>query len=178
MSTLKRFRNPSGVQYIDTMKELVAHTVFYINRMPKSTRFIWQTKICDLAQSALINVARANAIRIVDDETFNLRRRLLLLSLGNIDALEIFVSTIAIGGYYKDISKDGDYAFLHWGELMDKERNLIKKVMEKDGGTRSLDNGKRAENSPNSGGTSYVCFVNTNGLANNNNANNNNRVAP
>ena len=141
MSTIKRFRNPSGVQFIDTMKELVAHTVFYINRMPKSTRFIWQTKICDLAQNALIRVARANAIRIKDNETFLLRRRLLELAMGDIDALEIFLSTIAIGGYFAEISKGSDYPFLHWGELMDKERNLIKKVIAKDEENRPCDNG-------------------------------------
>lgn len=123
------------------MKELVAHTVFYINRMPKSTRFIWQTKICDLAQNALIRVARANAIRIKDNETFLLRRRLLELAIGDIDALEIFLSTIAIGGYFAEISKGSDYPFLHWGELMDKERNLIKKVIAKDEENRPCDNG-------------------------------------
>lgn len=132
MGTVARFRNPSGIQFIDTMKDLANHTIFYINRLPKSTRFIWQTKICELVQDALIHVAKANSVFVKYESDYTYRRRLLQSAMGNIDALEIYLATLATGGYYNSIAKGEDFPFLKWGELIDRERSLIKKVMTKD----------------------------------------------
>ena len=135
MSTIARFRNPSVVQYIDTMNKLTSHTSFYLDKLPKSTKFTWQVKLVNLMQDAFLNVNRANAIKVRNEQDYLSRRKLLLDALESIAALDCFLSVLAQNdNYYSLIVKgtDNDYPFVHWGELIDEETKLLKGVLKKD----------------------------------------------
>lgn len=137
MSTLVRFRNPSGVQFIDTVEELISHTTKYLGRLPKSDRFIWVTDLCSLVKRIGIECVSANTIKDFKIEhDFISRRDHLQKALGYLNALDFYLTIIA-----KDESKynaivkgsnNEDYPFIRWGELIDEERKLIKGVLKKD----------------------------------------------
>ena len=123
MATKKKDRKPSPVQFIDTAKELVEHTWFYISKFPKSTRFIFQTKISDLAMDLYINTQRANSIFVEKENEADRqnKRECVQQALGIINSLEGLLSIIQLK-YYSEIT---EYGWKHWGELIDKERKLL-----------------------------------------------------
>ena len=140
MSTLVRFRKQSKIQFIDTMIELTNHTVTYTNKLPKSVKFTWSVKLCGLCQDTLIDLCQANVIYFSNKEEYLRRKALLESALGKLDALETFLTCLALSEYYGDIAntkgnvfeiEDG-YPFRRWGELLDEERYLIKGLLSSD----------------------------------------------
>ena len=137
MSTLSRFRKPSSVQFIDTIEDLISHTTKYLKRLPKSDRFIWVTDLCSLVKRIGIECISANAIKEFKiEQDFANRRDHLQKALGYLNALDFYLTIVAKDEEkYKAISKgsnDEDYPFIRWGELIEKERGLIKGVLKKD----------------------------------------------
>ena len=140
MSTIRRFRKQSNIQFIDTMMELTNHTVFYANRLPKSVKFIWTTKLCDFCQEALLLLNKGNAIHFTNKDEYTKRKLFFEEALGTLNALEQFLTCISLSDYYDYlISKNGNeeeqsdpYPFQKWGELLDKERSLIKAILKAD----------------------------------------------
>ena len=119
------------------MNELTSHTSFYLDRLPKSTKFTWQIKLVGLVQDAFIDVNRANAIKITTQKDYEERRLILQRVLECLASLDCFLSVLAQNdNYYAMITRDSenDYPWQHWGDLIDKEAKLIKGVLKKDKG--------------------------------------------
>lgn len=140
MSNVKVFqRKESGVQFLDTARELTVHLLGCVKRMPKSWRFVLTNKLADLGCDIYTEVCTANAIYPKAGEDIEQRARHLNVALGKIDALD-GLATIAfdcIGTKNAPVDKAdttrmSDYAWYHLGELLDKERNLINKVLASD----------------------------------------------
>lgn len=141
MGTLVRFRRNSSMQFIDTCEELIGHTTFYLKRLPKSDRFIWVTDMCSLAKSIGEECVIANSIAVFHyEQDFLERRKHLQIALGKLNTFDFYLGILAKNeNYYSAICKKDyneeygeDYPFIHWGELIDKERNLLLGVIEKD----------------------------------------------
>ena len=136
MSTVERLRRPSPVQYIDTCEELISHTTFYLKRLPKSDRFIWVIDLCTLVKQIGLECVKCNVIKINFEQDFFKRREHLQTALGCLDTLEFYLGILAKNdNYYSAISGNSDnpdYPFIHWGYLLDTERNLILGVLKKD----------------------------------------------
>ena len=122
------------------MIELTNHTVTYTNKLPKSVKFTWTVKLCGLCQDTLIELCQANVIYFSNREEYMRRKTLLESALGKLDALETFLTCLALSPYYGNIddtksnvfeAEDG-YPFRRWGELLDTERSLIKGLLSSD----------------------------------------------
>ena len=150
MPPVIRFRNPSPVQFIDTMRQLADHTVFYAARLPKSHTFTYRNPLSQLALEACVNCVRANSVYLATEQDFITRRNYLLAAYANLDALEEMLHVIAIR-YYEVIAprkkrddekekeeqaeseeEQEDYPWLRWGKLISEEREQLKKVMQSD----------------------------------------------
>jgi len=123
MSTRVDQRNPSPIQFIDTAKELVAHTWRYLIKFPKTSRFIFQTKLNDLAMEVYEYVVKANTIYTRKDNINDIeaKRQLINKSLGALNSFEGFLS-IAQVNHKTEIT---NYGWEQWGILIDKERILL-----------------------------------------------------
>lgn len=132
----KRNRKVSSIQYIDTARELVVHTVHCCKKFPKSVMFFYTKEICDTAREIYKNVCRANAIIPKCALDVELRYKFLKSTLGIIDALDglLGIADEDIGDLKDSNGKliISDYGWVHWGELMEKETNLIKAVLQSD----------------------------------------------
>ena len=134
MSTICRFRNPSPIQYLKVANDLTSHTSFYLDRMPKSTKFTRQIKLNNLVQDTFLILNKANVLRNFKTiEEYERRKGYFKSALENLFAFECFLSVLAQNdNYYKLISQGSSYAWEHWGELLDTERKLIYGILEKD----------------------------------------------
>lgn len=121
-------RRLSSIQYIDTARELVIHTIKYAKKFPKSAMFLIIKDIVDTAREIYKEVVKANSCypRSKDDVSF--RYGHLLEAKGAVDDLDGLLS-IAKELFEADIS---EYGWLHWGDLINKEMNLIKGVISSD----------------------------------------------
>lgn len=139
-------RRESGIQYIDTARELVVHTIGYARKFPKSMMFLLTKDIVDTAKSIYTNVVIANSCKPTSADAVKFRRAHFDEARGQIDALDGLLS-IALEMYseklleksVKTTDKDGnervkkqgisDYGWVHWGELLEKEKKLIKGIL-------------------------------------------------
>ena len=90
MSTRVDERKASPMQFIETAKDLVSHSWRYLPKFPKTTRFVFQIKLSDLAIEVYENAVKANTIFIrkeneADKES---KRQYLVASLGALNSLE------------------------------------------------------------------------------------------
>ena len=123
MSTRVDERKPSPVQFIDTAKDLVAHSWRYLPKFPKATRYVFQTKLSDLAIEVYENAVKANTIFIrkeneADKES---KRQYLVASLGALNSLEGLLAIVQ-QSHKQDIT---DYGWTQWGVLINQERALL-----------------------------------------------------
>lgn len=124
-----RERNESKILYIDNARELVIHTIKYGKKFPKSAMFFVTKDIADTSREIYKEVVSANAIFPKTPQDIEKRADRLKHALGLIDSLDCFI------GIAKDLCSStniSDYGWVHWGELMVKETNLIKKVLQSD----------------------------------------------
>ena len=122
-------RNESAVQYVDTARELYEHTLRYCRKFPKSATFLVTKDVVDAAKSVFVNVLGANRIYPKTEGDRAQRRGKLYDALGGLAALDAIIPIAKDLYGLKEIS---DYGWVHWGELIAKEGNLIKKVMASD----------------------------------------------
>lgn len=118
----------SSIQYIDTARELVIHTIKYAKKFPKSAMFLIVKDIVDTAREIYKEVAKANSCYPRSKEDVSFRYAHLLEAKGAVDNLDGLLS-VAKELFEVDIS---EYGWLHWGELINKEMNLIKGVISSD----------------------------------------------
>ena len=88
MGTVIRFRNLSGIQYIDTLRQLADHTVFYASKLPKSVTFTLKNPLSQYALDACCNAVRGNAVFVQSNADYELRRSYLLASYACLESLE------------------------------------------------------------------------------------------
>ena len=133
MSVIKAFRQESKIQFIDTARELVVHTLTYCKKFPKSAMFLMTKDIAELAKNIYIQVVSANVIFPNSETDIEERKKHFDQALGYIDSLDCFLG-IAKDSYTsnEEGKKISDYGWIHWGELLENEKNLIKKVLSAD----------------------------------------------
>lgn len=137
MSVRANQRRPSEIQYIDTARELVVHTLSYARKFPKSLTFLFTKDIVDCARKVYTEAMIANSCFPNKKEAVIFRYNHLMEAKGQLDALdgllsialEMFSNKLIENEKGKNIS---DFGWVHWGELIDKEKNLIKKVLASD----------------------------------------------
>lgn len=121
-------RKLSPVQFVDTARELLKHTFSNCKKLPKSAMFMITKDIADAAKEIYKNVIVANSIYPTKPIDIDLRYKHLMIAKGYIEVLDGLLS-MAKDIYSTTIT---DYGWKHWGELMVKETNLIKGVIQSD----------------------------------------------
>lgn len=135
-SVRKNQRHESGRQFEDTARELVVHTLAYARKLPKSAMFLVTKDIVDYSKKVYANVICANKFFPNSKLDIAERYKLFKMALGYIDTLDCFIG-IAKDAYGDLKNAKGEpiiseYGWLHWGVLLDKEKNLIKAVLSSD----------------------------------------------
>ena len=120
-------RRESAMQYLDTLKDLIAHTWVYLPKFPKTTRFIFQTKMNSVLLDCYNKAIMANLIFIKTRDDWQLKRNLINESIGNLASFEAILS-IVIVRYKQYVS---DYGWQQWGKLIAQERSLLAGVLKK-----------------------------------------------
>lgn len=131
---ITKYRTESPVQFIQTMRDLFSHTAFYLNRLPKAMKFVWHVPMVDICRWMLSELIEGNSCKNMAKRTEKFDAVLLKL-----DVFEESLSAIASNDeWFSAINGDdpqGCYPFVRWGELIDRERNLLRKVISKLGGS-------------------------------------------
>lgn len=91
MSVIKAFRQESKIQFIDTARELVVHTLTYCKKFPKSAMFLMTKDILELAKNIYIQVVSANVIFHNSKTDIEERKKHFDQALGYIDTLDRFL---------------------------------------------------------------------------------------
>ena len=139
MSVRVNQRSLSKIQFIDTARELVVHTITYARKFPKSAMFFITKDIVDTARAVYKNVLGANSLYPTSPINVEIRYKYLraaIAALHQIDALlgiakSLFpVPTTDADGKVKGVS---EYGWVHWSELITTEENLVKGVIKSDG---------------------------------------------
>lgn len=129
MSTRVKDRKPSPIQFLATMRELVKHTWSNMKKCPKNTRFIYQTKVCDYATTCYMHLITANSIMVKTESDRLQKQKHLNDALGLINTLEALLSLVQESLDDSDKQCITDNAWLEFGRLIYKERNLILGVL-------------------------------------------------
>lgn len=130
MATKVRDRKPSPIQYLETMRNLIIHTDFYMSKLPKALTFTKRVPISQMLMQAGSDAISANGIKAVCREDYLKRRNLLQNALGAINALDFHLSILIDTQNYFTLL--GEYAWEEWGRLISEERRLLLGVLEKD----------------------------------------------
>ncbi len=143
MSVRLNDRGLSGVQFIDTARELFIHTITYARKFPKSAMFFVTKDIADKARAVYNHVIAAQSVgRPRRQADIEIRYRHFKEAIACIYNLSALIG-VSIDMYDLIKSEKGDddkanknkisdYGWTHWAELMDKEESLIKAVIESD----------------------------------------------
>lgn len=141
-------RRESSVLYLDTARKLVAFTLRFMKKFPKSATFYIANPIVESARNVYKYCATANNRFPKAKEDFEYRKKYLYDALGELDAMDNNIS-IAIEAYSISTKDEttceivsSDYSWSYWGNLIYSERGLIKKVIDSDNAKR---NGIKAE---------------------------------
>lgn len=135
MSTRTDERRTSPIQYLDTMSDLVCMTWFYIKKGPKSYRFVYQTKVCDLVNDCYTHLQIANSILCKTDDDRKQKRRHLLEALGLLNSFEAFLDIVR-----KTLDKElkvnnrrfiEDKVWTNFAKMINQERILLLGILTK-----------------------------------------------
>ena len=130
MSNVKvPFRKPSGVQFVDTARELVVHALRYTRKFPKSMMLILTKDIVDESRTIYKEVIKANSVKPQSKGDVAFRQKHFYEALGALNALDALL-TIAVDAV--TASAISEYGWTHWGELILNERKLIKGIISSD----------------------------------------------
>lgn len=132
-------RKESKILYLDNARELVVFTLRFMKKFPKSATFYIATPIMESAINIYKYCATANNRFPKSIKDFEYRKKYLYDALGELDSMDCNIS-IAIDSYSistKDNEitcniQSSDFSWAYWGELIYKERELIKGVIESD----------------------------------------------
>lgn len=133
MSVYKSKRGESAMQFVETARQLEAHTFACCMKTPKRYSFLMTTRIMELAMEVHERVRAANNIWPTNQHEAQLRRDELLranIALQNLNPkLQLLYDSILQNPEgYKWIHK----AMEKWGELINEEAKLIAAVKKND----------------------------------------------
>lgn len=129
MSTLKRKRHLSGVQFIDTTIDLINHTNKYFKKLPKSTMFTWQQDMIRLLHQVLLYENKANVVMVKSKEEYQKRKDNLTDALGCLNSFECLLQCLEYDDNYFSILNE--FAFKEWGRLIIEVRKLLLALIKK-----------------------------------------------
>jgi len=138
MSTRVSERKPSPIQFLATMRELVSMTWSNMRKCPKSSRFIYQTKICDIAETAYMHLIIADSIKVKTEKDKSQRRAHLFEALGLINTLEALLSIVQDNLESERNPSGKRYittnAWNVWGAKINEERKLVLGLINRENG--------------------------------------------
>ena len=111
-------RKQCHIEFEECAKDIIAFVIKYCPRFPKSTRFLFQTRLADLSISILENIDKAQAILSSNKET---KIYHLQMALGCLNTLET-TWNIAYKSYSQYMTTS---LYFQLGELIHKERALL-----------------------------------------------------
>lgn len=134
MSVYKSKRGESSVQFIETARQLEAHTLACCMKAPKRYSFLLTQRIMETASEVHDHVRAANNIWPTNQHEAQLRRDELTRANNALQNLNPKLQLLYDGIMqnpegYKWIHK----AMQHWGELISEEARLIAAVKKNDG---------------------------------------------
>ena len=130
MATKVRDRNPSPIQFIETMRQLIIHTDQYLAKLPKNARFTKTVPLSQMMWKAGSFVITANGIKVKNEQDYLLRREMFQKALGAVNSLDFHLSIlIDTENYHSLIS---EFGWENWGKLISEERRLILGIIAKD----------------------------------------------
>ena len=173
MSVYKSKRGESSVQFIETARQLEAHTFACCMKAPKRYERFLTGRIMELSSEVHDRVRAANNIWPTNRHEAQLRRDELMRANNALQNLSPKLQLL----YDSILQNPEGYGWIHkamqrWGDLICEEAKLIAAVKKFNGSA-----GTWWERSPNGSNSTNFCNVNSNGNANYNNASNANGVA-
>ncbi len=127
MSVKVADRKESHVQFITTAGELLKHTTSNCLKFPKRITFFISTDLVKTAQDIYRDLVYANSLYLFTKEHAVKRKELFEKALGYLEYLSSMLNVAII---YVPNTKST--VWNKWSELISKERQLIKKVIESD----------------------------------------------
>ena len=125
MSVIKSKRGVSGVQFLDTARDLHIFTMRTCVKFPKRYTFFITNKIVETASNIHTCVKRGNSIFPSNANDVRLRREEFLTASVEIQSL---ISQINVA---YEIFPIADKTMLRWLDLINKEMSLVKNVLKK-----------------------------------------------
>lgn len=126
MSVIKNKRSVSGVQFLDTAKELQTYTIRACVKFPKRYFFVISNDINQSAMKIHAFVKRGNSIFPSNADDARLRHEQFVLAVAELQNL---ISQINVA---YDIFPIEDKKIIKWMELIKTEISLVKSVIKKD----------------------------------------------
>ena len=122
MSTKKKDRNESPIEYLETVKNLYEHSLEYFPKLGDKKRTLIQVPMLKYVRKILELVVFINRERNVDK-----RINFIYEVLSYLDVFELQLSILQ--KCYKQCMTD--YGWLHFGELIKRERALLEGLLRK-----------------------------------------------
>lgn len=128
MSVLKSKRCESGMQFVDTARELEIYTLRYAVKFPKRYTFFITTEIVRLSQAVYNEVKSANSIFPTNAHEAEMRRDCLIRAN---NALQCLISQLDIAKevFCSDVEAK---VWAKWMDLIIEESKLISAVKKRD----------------------------------------------
>lgn len=126
MSVIKNKRSVSGVQFLDTAKELQTYTIRTCIKFPKRYTFFITNNIVQCSMNIHAYIKRGNSIFPQNTDDARLRHEQFVMANAELQNL---ISQINIA---YDTFPIPDKKIMRWMELIKTESALIKALMKKD----------------------------------------------
>ena len=200
MSVLKEKRTVSKAEYVNTANQIYVETVGFLTRLSARYSRLIAEGTAQLAGEVMDHTEKANKIYPSDEQRKAQRKAHLLEALASLSALDVRLTHAYLVMYQnpqgcftapsgktvppKEAMDKLDRMAQSLGELIDREDTLLRNILESDRkrrGAGRLSPLAAADvwcRSVNSSNNNNFCLVNTDGSANNNNANNSWALAP
>lgn len=136
MSVYKSRRGTSAVQYVETARQLQIFTISNCVKFPKRYTYLVVNKLASLAEDIDTHVRIAEAIMPTNLHEAQMRRDEFNLAFGLLnsldDKLQLMYDIVKKNPNWKTEFKWLPNAMLEWGNLIQKEKNLIVGVKKTD----------------------------------------------
>lgn len=138
MSTKVVDRKPSPIQFLASTRDLVSMTWSNMKKCPKNSRFIYQTKICDIVETAYMHLITADSIKVKTENDKVQRRGHLFEALGLINTLEALLSIVQQNLEGERNTSGKRYITMNtwnvWGAKINEVRKLILGLINRENG--------------------------------------------
>jgi hypothetical protein len=136
MSVYKSKRGESAVQYVENARQLQIFTLSNCVRFPKRYTYLVVNKIASLAEDIVTHIRIAEAILPTNGHEAQMRRDQLTIAFGLLnsldDKLQLMYDIVMKNPDWKTEFKWLPNAMLEWGNLIQRQKDLIKGVKKAD----------------------------------------------